>query len=119
MSKMLTSGVTPKSRRAPVAPPPRNPEPSNGLHPKKGALRARALSMWTLTTISILVGGGLGLRFNLFILVPTIGLALTMVVVTGMARGDGAWSLMVTMVDVIPSVGLHWRERFSAAHRSR
>jgi hypothetical protein len=56
--------------------------------------------MWTLTTISILVGVVLGLRFNLFILVPTIGLALTMVVVTGMARGDGAWSLVATMIVV-------------------
>jgi hypothetical protein len=32
--------------------------------------------MWTVTTISLLVGGVLGLRFNLFILVPTLGLAL-------------------------------------------
>jgi hypothetical protein len=57
--------------------------------------------MWTLTTISILVGAVLGLRFNLFILVPTIGLALTMVAVTDMARGDGAWSVVATMVVVI------------------
>jgi hypothetical protein len=56
--------------------------------------------MWTLTTISNLVGVVLGLRFNLFVLVPTIGLALTMVAVIGMARGDGGWSLVATMVVV-------------------
>lgn len=56
--------------------------------------------MWTVTTISLLVGGVLGLRFNLFILVPTLGVALIMVAVTGMARGDGVWSLMATMVEV-------------------
>jgi hypothetical protein len=56
--------------------------------------------MWTLTTLSLVVGGALGLRFNMFILVPTIGLALIMVAVTGMARGDGVWSLMATLVVV-------------------
>ena len=56
--------------------------------------------MWTPTTISILVRVVLGPRFSLFILVPAIGLASTMVAVTGMARGDDVWSLVAPMVVV-------------------
>jgi hypothetical protein len=77
-----------------------------GLRRGKGNFPSMALFMRTLTTISILVGVVLGLRFNLLILAPTIGLALTMVAVTGVARGDGDHN--------IPS-----RERFGACHRSR
>jgi hypothetical protein len=50
--------------------------------------------------ISVLVGAALGLRFNFFILVPTVGLALAVVAVTGIALGNGIWRLVATMVVV-------------------
>jgi hypothetical protein len=56
------------------------------------------LTVLTLTIISILVGTALGLRFEVFILVPTIGLTLTVVAVAGIASGDGVWWLVATMV---------------------
>jgi len=64
------------------------------------SLASKGLTYVDLTTISILVGIVLGLRFKVFILVPTIGLALALVAVTSMAHGDDVWSLVATMVVV-------------------
>ena len=52
------------------------------------------------TTISILVGIALGLRFKFLILLPTIGVSLATVAVNGILRGDATWQLVVTMVVV-------------------
>jgi hypothetical protein len=70
--------------------------------------------MLSLLTISIFVGIALGLRFKVFILVPTVGLALAVVAANGMANEDGVWSLVATMVVVTTflqlgySAGVFW-----------
>jgi hypothetical protein len=56
--------------------------------------------MSALTIISILFGTALGLRCKVFVLVPTIGLALAVVAVAGIAGGDGVWQLVATMAVV-------------------
>jgi hypothetical protein len=53
--------------------------------------------MLIIMTIGVLAGTVLGLRFKALILVPTIGLALTMVAFSGLVRGESVWRLIVTM----------------------
>jgi hypothetical protein len=50
-----------------------------------------------LVTIFLLIGVILGLRFKVFILVPAIVLALSVVTVNGVAVQEGAWQLVGTM----------------------
>jgi hypothetical protein len=47
--------------------------------------------MTTIIIICILTGAILGLRFNVLVLVPTIGLALVVAAVVGAAQGDQIW----------------------------
>ena len=54
--------------------------------------------MLIITTISILVGIVVGLRFKVFILVPTVGLATALVAANGIMLGDGIWRIAATMV---------------------
>lgn len=49
-----------------------------------------------LLPICLLIGVVLGLRFKVLILVPTIGLALSMIALNGTA--DGIWRLVGTMI---------------------
>jgi hypothetical protein len=46
----------------------------------------------------VLVGAVFGLRFKVFILFPTIGCALPLILGIGLARGDDAWSILLAMV---------------------
>jgi O-antigen ligase len=62
--------------------------------------------MFTLTIISILLGTALGLRCRVLVLVPTIGLALAVVAVAGIAGGDGVWQLLATMAVVATFIEL-------------
>jgi hypothetical protein len=59
--------------------------------------------MIMLMVIGSLVGAVLGVRFKVFVLVPVICAALAIVVVDGIARGDGLWRLSVAMVVVVTS----------------
>ena len=58
------------------------------------------MTMMTMMTIGVgaLIGVALGLRFNVFILIPTIILAGVSTAVIQAARGDQALSIVVTIV---------------------
>src|SRR5580693_2651043 len=62
--------------------------------------------MFNLMMISFLIGGVLGLRFKVFILVPVIGSALVVAVVDGIVIEEGVWRLVSTMVVVAASLQL-------------
>jgi hypothetical protein len=51
-------------------------------------------------TCCALAGAVLGLRYKVLVLVPAIGLALLVTVVTGSARADGAWAIVAACVAV-------------------
>jgi hypothetical protein len=51
-----------------------------------------------LFLIGVLVGAVLGLRFKVFVLVPVICIALAIVAVDGVARGDELWRLAISMI---------------------
>jgi hypothetical protein len=53
-----------------------------------------------LAVINVLAGIALGLRYRVVILVPAVSLAVTFVVMVGIARGDHFWSIIVAMVIV-------------------
>ena len=72
----------------------------------RGDSIGRNPSMLILTMLSFLVGVVVGLRFKVFILIPTIGLALAIVAVSGVGVGDGAWQLIGTMVVVATFIQL-------------
>ena len=56
--------------------------------------------------VSILVGTLLGLRFRVFILVPTITFALVFVIGVGVAREAGIWWIALEMVLVATALQL-------------
>jgi|SRR5450631_4755337 len=62
--------------------------------------------MVILLVIGILVGAVLSLRFKVLVLVPVICGALSIVVVDGIARGDGLLRLAVAMIAIATSVQL-------------
>ena len=62
--------------------------------------------MLILTMLSFLVGVVIGLRFKVFILIPTTGLALAIVAVSGVGVGDGTWQLIGTMAVVATFIQL-------------
>ena len=51
-----------------------------------------------LAIISILAGTALGLRYNVFILVPAVASALVFAMIVGIARADHFWSIVLAMV---------------------
>jgi hypothetical protein len=64
------------------------------------------VTMLILMAIGILVGAVLGLRFKVLVLVPVICVALAIVLVDGIARGDGLWWLALAMVVIATSLQL-------------
>jgi len=62
--------------------------------------------MVMLMMIGILVGTVLGLRFKVLILVPVVCGALPIVVVSGIARGEGLWRLALSMIVIAMSLQL-------------
>ena len=50
--------------------------------------------MTMLVLCCALAGAVLGLRFKVLVLVPAIGLAVLIVVVSGVARADGTWAIV-------------------------
>jgi hypothetical protein len=62
--------------------------------------------MVILIMIGILVGAVLGLRFKVLVLVPVVCGALAVVVVNGIARGDGLWQLVLAMTVIAISLQL-------------
>jgi len=54
--------------------------------------------MSMLVLLAILIGGVLGMRFKVLILVPAIGLALITTLVVGAAHGDRASSILIGAV---------------------
>jgi hypothetical protein len=60
----------------------------------------------TFLMISLLAGIVLGQRFNIFILVPGIALALVLVVGSGIERADTLWSIVLTAVGAVLSLQL-------------
>lgn len=52
--------------------------------------------MTLFTLCWALAGAFLGLRFKALVLLPAIGVALLVTVVTGLARADGAWTILAT-----------------------
>jgi hypothetical protein len=62
--------------------------------------------MFILTMICFLIGGVLGLRFKVFILIPTIVLALALVAANGVVVEEGILRLVGTMVVVATSIQL-------------
>jgi len=60
----------------------------------------------TLILLGVLVGGGLGLRFKMFVLVPAICGALVFVVANGVAHGDGFLRLALTMILIATALQL-------------
>ncbi len=50
-----------------------------------------------LAIISMLAGIALGLRYKVFVLVPAVGLTIMFAVMSGIARGDRVWSILLAM----------------------
>jgi hypothetical protein len=51
-----------------------------------------------LAIISLVIGAVLGLRYNALVLVPAVVFAVLVAVITGIARADGFWSIVLTTV---------------------
>jgi hypothetical protein len=62
--------------------------------------------MVILMVIGILVGTVLGLRFKVLVLVPVSCVALPIVVVDGIARGDELWRLALAVIVIATSLQL-------------
>ena len=60
--------------------------------------------MMVLMLIGVIVGAVLGLRFKVLVLAPVICIALVIVAVDGVARGDGLWRLAVSMIGIATAV---------------
>ena len=71
--------------------------------------------MMLLAMISTLVGAVFGLRCKVFILFPTIGCALPVILGIGLARGDEAWSILLAMV--LAAIALQLGYLFGAVTR--
>jgi hypothetical protein len=56
--------------------------------------------MMVLMLIGVIVGAVLGLRFKVLVLAPVICIALVIVAVDGVARGDELWRLAVSMIGI-------------------
>jgi hypothetical protein len=57
-----------------------------------------------LILIGVFVGAMLGLRFKVFVLVPVICVALAIVAVGDVARGDDLWQLAISMIVIATSL---------------
>jgi hypothetical protein len=64
------------------------------------------VSLLVSAVISFLVGGALGLRFTMLVLVPAIGLASAFVAANGGLIEDGIWRIVGSMVIVVIFVQL-------------
>ena len=53
-----------------------------------------------LAIICLVVGIALGLRFNVVVLISAIALVVMFVLIVGLARGDGFWSIALAVVTV-------------------
>jgi hypothetical protein len=71
---------------------------------KQGAFRARGLTMVISTVIGTLFGALLGLRFRALIVAPVIFVAVAIIAVGGMARGDEAKALALAVIVVAASL---------------
>jgi hypothetical protein len=54
--------------------------------------------VFELAIVSVLVGGALGLRYKVLILVPAFALATIIALIFGFARSDGFGSIILAMV---------------------
>lgn len=70
------------------------------------AFQEKGPPMLTALVSSIVLGVVLSLRFNVIILVPGIFLTLMIAATTGVARGDGVWSVAGTMAMATAAVQL-------------
>ena len=59
--------------------------------------------MIMLMVTGILVGAVLGLRFKVLVVVPVICVELAIVLVDGIARGNGAWWTALAMIAIVIS----------------
>jgi hypothetical protein len=81
--------------------------------------------MMTFATISLLVGMVLGQRFKVLVLMPTIAIALILVIGVGVARADTVWWIVLMAVAAATSlqigylVGIGIRHALVAARASR
>ena len=81
--------------------------------------------MMILAIISLLVGMVLGQRFKVLILGPAILLAFLTVISIGIARGDSAWTVVLTTIMVNVGLqtgyllGISIRRSLASAHASK
>ena len=81
--------------------------------------------MMTFTMISLLVGMVLGQRFKVLVLMPTVAIALILVIGVGVARADTAWWIVLMVVAAATSLqigylmGIGVRHALVAARASR
>ena len=81
--------------------------------------------MMTLAMISLLVGMVLGQRFKVLVLMPTIAIALILVIGVGVARADTVWWIILSAIAVATSLqigyllGIGVRHALVAARASR
>jgi hypothetical protein len=54
--------------------------------------------MWPLIFLATLAGAGLGMRFKVFILIPTIGFILIIILAHGLARGTSVSGILIAAV---------------------
>jgi hypothetical protein len=67
--------------------------------------------MAMISLLCISIGASLSMRWNVFVIFPVIGAALAIVVVVGVARGDGAGWLAVEMAVIIVCLELGYAAR--------
>jgi hypothetical protein len=67
---------------------------------------AMGVAMLILTLVAVLIGVVLGLRFRVFVLVPVICGGLAIIVVDGVARGNGFLQLAFAMIATVAALQL-------------
>jgi hypothetical protein len=60
--------------------------------------------MALLITVAFLLGALLGIKFRVLILIPALGATVPAVVATGIARGDAAWAILITLAAAFSSL---------------
>jgi hypothetical protein len=77
--------------------------------------------MLTLTIVTILVGGVLGLRYKVFTLLPAVTFVLVFVIGVGVARGAGIWRIALDMMVATTALQLGYAggSAFAAARERR
>jgi hypothetical protein len=75
-----------------------------------------AALMWSLIFLATLAGASLGIRFKVFILIPTIGFILIIILAHGFARGTSVWGVLIAAIVASSCLQVGYIFSFSIRH---